>query len=523
MLFNSIQFNHATLLGALEQIGFEELTKSNHLLANTRHVNNITLDSRKADKHCAFVALKGSTSDGYDYIDSAVDNGCTLILSEKGLSQSTHISASGQHYSVIAHPDLRAKLAELLSGLFELNEGEISAVTGTNGKTSVASINAQLSLGVHSKSACLGTLGLSLYSKENHEMFERILPVGANTTPDIISHYKIFKYLQQAGVEDYSLEASSHGIEQGRLSGLPINIVAFTNLSQDHLDYHGNMVSYGQAKRGLLDVNSLKHLVLNADDEESLLWLQQKAPGTQLTWYSVEQNNLPQDTERYCLAQSLVYTPNGIEFDLSSSWGNAHVSLPLFGQFNVSNALAALCIRLVKGEPFNTLIEQLQKVKGVAGRMELFTHELPHANIIVDYAHTPDALSQALKSAKQHTRGRLFCVFGCGGNRDKTKRELMGAAAAKQSDVVVLTQDNSRFEVPEDIISDIESGIPANTVVHTELERKRAIRWAFKQSTEADLIVLAGKGHEDYMEMKGQRIAYDERAFVRHLISEEAA
>jgi UDP-N-acetylmuramoyl-L-alanyl-D-glutamate--2,6-diaminopimelate ligase len=409
---------------------------------------------------------------------------------------------------------------------------QVTAVTGTNGKTSVAYLYAQLALSTVSASASLGTLGLRKCSKtcsENsqHERLEHIhidsLCDSINTTPDIISQFKVLSLLAEQNILNYCLEASSHGIEQQRLQGMPINCAIFTNLTQDHLDYHGDMATYGAAKRGLLNIDELQYVVVNADDPESSKWQKDADARVKIAWFSIEEKSEINQLEYFAQAKNIQANASGTSFDLYSTWGERRVHLPLLGRFNVANFLAALCAHLMQGRNLNSLLDMTSLIKGVPGRMELFSMLANKGNFIVDYAHTPDALQQALQAARMHTNGQLVCVFGCGGNRDVTKRPLMGQAASQYSDMLVLTQDNSRDEEPELIIKDIQKGLNNSTPIHVELDRKKAIRWAWNHSNKADLILLAGKGHEDYVEIKQQRITYDERAYAQQICAEVAS
>ncbi|WP_371196356.1 UDP-N-acetylmuramoyl-L-alanyl-D-glutamate--2,6-diaminopimelate ligase [Glaciecola sp. SC05] len=520
MLLDNIQFNCTQLSNGLKALSLEHAA----LTAQALTVSDITLDSRNVTIEHAFIAMRGALADGHAYIDDAISRGCKLVLCESIPSENTLEHAKAQDCSILSVTQLKQRLPTLLSQLFtSQHKTNITAVTGTNGKTSVASLYAQLALSSQEQSACLGTLGLNVYTLENHQVTMHNMPVGVNTTPDIVSHYKVLALLQAKGINNYCLEASSHGIEQQRLAGLPISTAIFTNLTQDHLDYHGTLAAYASAKRGLLKVSSLKQVVLNADDPESQQWRDDCAANVSIAWYGKRSENIPANAEHFCLASNLRYTHEGISFLLTSSWGNADLHSPLFGDFNVSNLLAALSARLLQGESFKALTEQIKCVKGVLGRMELFVNDSPHANMIVDYAHTPDALQQALVAARRHTSGKLYCVFGCGGDRDKTKRPLMGKAASDCSDVVVLTQDNTRNESALEIVNDIKAGIHGTGDVHVELDRKSAVRWAWKNSHKGDLILVAGKGHEDYLEINNQRIPYNERAFVQQLSTEAVA
>ncbi|MBT1450507.1 UDP-N-acetylmuramoyl-L-alanyl-D-glutamate--2,6-diaminopimelate ligase [Glaciecola sp. XM2] len=511
MQLANVRFTDEQLFNALKGAGMQ------CNLASVRGISDITLDSRAANASTMFVALKGSEADGNDYVGDAISRGCKLVLCER--KEVARVNAA-----VIEEPALKDRLPQLLTSLYvgQSSPKHIAAVTGTNGKTSVAYLYSQLALAHAPKSASLGTLGLTQAVASNDSIELHVTQQSINTTPDIISQFKILRLLGEQNIQDYCLEASSHGIEQQRLAGMPIDCAIFTNLSQDHLDYHGDMSRYGEAKRGLLHLHEVKYVVLNADDPESKHWSSNASEHAQVAFYSLNQATIPESAKHFAYASSIQATAKGMLFELHCSWGQSTVQLPLLGRFNVANYLAALTAQLMRGVAFAKLMSVTPKLKGVAGRMELFVSRSQKGSLIVDYAHTPDALAQALQAARIHTVGNLYCVFGCGGNRDKSKRALMGAAAESFSDMIVLTQDNSRDEAPESIIADIKTGLSKDASVHVEFDRKQAINWAYKTSKADDLILLAGKGHEDYLEIKQQRIAYSERDYAQHLCMQEA-
>jgi UDP-N-acetylmuramoyl-L-alanyl-D-glutamate--2,6-diaminopimelate ligase len=536
-------------------------------------VKKLTLDSRQSSHEKIFVAVYGEQTRGHDYLEEAAKSGCRLSLIEtKDPKQDKQVNVITIDNTFTMHTisllNLKDRLSEIAtlfyfddeSSVTEASDNKvmpskmpsIAAVTGTNGKTSIASIYAQLNSLMAKKdetSACIGTLGVNLYK----EGIPTTLSKTINTTPDILSLYAYLADLKKRNCESVAIEASSHGLAQNRLQGLPISTAIFSNLSQDHLDYHHDMASYATAKRGLLNARRLRNVVLNADDHESKAWLTAASPSLQIFWYSMS----PLTANKLgCWAENVQYNTTGVSFTLCANFPhslqNQYVTCPLIGTFNVANVLAAVTATLVELasvsndedliEKFQAICRCLAKISGVPGRMELFvypknqdqnekpvsTKQISEGNecqsspsILVDYAHTPDALKQALLSARVHTKGRLTCIFGCGGNRDKSKRAQMGNIAYKYADHIVLTQDNSRNEAPLQIIKDIKDGIPNNASqqsITVELDRKKAIRKAWQQSANQDMILVAGKGHEDYIEINNQRIAYNERAFVAHLL-----
>lgn len=555
------------------------------------HYHDLSLDSRQVTSNSIFIALLAAKktssrmnrstnstlpTNGHQYIDQAIKMGCTFVITEtKQASLNNQIAPieldqAGAGITQILVFELRRKLGMLAKNFYfnrakgEVHQPAITAVTGTNGKTSVASLLAQWVSLLGEDSASIGTLGVNLYKQG---AFTKVADT-INTTPDVVSLYSQLHKFSQQGIRFIALEASSHGLVQNRLANIDVDCGVFTNLSQDHLDYHQTMHAYGNAKKRLLFSSNLKFMVLNAIDSTVHEWQQELAQNASLhmvkvVYFSVQ--SLPSEasplanadtTTRVpnvdlsvnkalsCTASSIRYTNQGCEFTLNSSWGNTAISLPLIGKFNVENFLAAASALLVQGYDFKQLIAQAKSLTGVAGRMELFSTNAVHLNmpsdlaknlennrpkmpsknsgrasILVDFAHTPDALQQALIAARAHTNGELVCIFGCGGDRDKTKRELMGEIADRFADKIVLTQDNSRTEMPEKIIADIQNGITSQHKVKVQIDRKQAIIEAWVNSQQNDLILLAGKGHETYIEINHQRIDYDERAFVSALLN----
>jgi UDP-N-acetylmuramoyl-L-alanyl-D-glutamate--2,6-diaminopimelate ligase len=303
---------------------------------------------------------------------------------------------------------------------------------------------------------------------------------------------------------------------QNRIKAVKTDIAVFTNLSRDHLDYHGSMAEYAAAKRLLLSQPELAYVVLNVNDPEHKNWLENVDKSTAIVLYgqNVSAADMPSEYQ-YCVANNVRYTSEGVALTLQSSWGDCELRLSLLAEFNVSNVLAAICSQLCLGKNLKQIAYIVQKLKPVAGRMELY--KCPgHGTIVVDYAHTPDALEKALLATKQHCHGKLFCVFGCGGDRDMGKRSLMGEIAERLADQVILTDDNVRSENPQKIIQDILSGCINPKKILVEHDRKTAIKAAAAESSVDDMILVAGKGHEHYQIIGNQTLAYDERQFVAH-------
>jgi UDP-N-acetylmuramoyl-L-alanyl-D-glutamate--2,6-diaminopimelate ligase len=479
---------------------------------------HITLDSRKVESKDIFIAVSGESFDGRQYIDSAILLGASLVIVDTD-DIDTHSKVQlNKGVQVVYFYELTKHLGQIVSQYYCDASRKLLgiAVTGTNGKTSVAHLVASLSALIGTKAGTIGTMGVQFFANNN-----QILKIAdtINTTPDVVSAHMFCGLLKNRGAERFCIEASSHGLHQNRLQGLKITTGIFTNLTQDHLDYHETMEKYASAKRRLVAHHGLNSLVINIDDAEGENWLKAAGHQKDICLYScAEERPQPFDEYSYLWANKIRYMHSGCTFSLESSWGKCEINLPLIGNFNIYNVLAALGALIIQGESLDELAEAVSLIRGVPGRMELFESS-QHANIIVDYAHTPDALKQALISAKQHTMGSLIVVFGCGGDRDASKRAKMGIIAQKWADITYLTQDNSRSESPIKIINDIKSGMKDGTQIHIEINREDAIKQAYLGSKNGDLIVVAGKGHEEYLELNGVREYYNERDYVNKLTS----
>ncbi|GAC30867.1 UDP-N-acetylmuramoyl-L-alanyl-D-glutamate--2,6-diaminopimelate ligase [Brumicola pallidula] len=497
------------------------------ILIAATEVDNIVLDSRSAKHNSLFIAHQGTSNNGAKYVQGAINNGAKLVLvNTNNTEQHGQVDSVGEAL-IISFFELEKQIGFICSAFHQhvSNTLQCVAITGTNGKTSVAHICAQLSASCGENAGTIGTMGVGFYPKKQAPI--KILDT-INTTPDIACMHQFAHLVKQLGGRRLCIEASSHGLHQKRLSGFKVDVAAFTNLTQDHLDYHPSLNEYAKAKRLLLKQDGIRYLVLNADDKESHRWVEQAPEHTIICLCSVNQRSSASLLQayakhnqhyKYCIALNPRFTPNGSTFKIKSSWGQASVSLPLIGQFNIANLLTAFSSLLLQGVSFERLVDAVPLLNGVPGRMEVF-ESIKHGNIIVDYAHTPDALEQALLAARQHVTGKLTVIFGCGGDRDNSKRSQMGKIAELCADEVILTQDNSRNELPEDIIADIQQGIHQKSKLKIELERTSAIKQAYLNSCTDDLIVVAGKGHEEYLELKSVREHYNEREYVKQLTME---
>ncbi|WP_094851856.1 bifunctional UDP-N-acetylmuramoyl-L-alanyl-D-glutamate--2,6-diaminopimelate ligase MurE/UDP-N-acetylmuramoyl-tripeptide--D-alanyl-D-alanine ligase MurF [Bordetella genomosp. 10] len=466
---------------------------------------HLRLDSREVGAGDVFVACPGSTSDGRAYIEQAVRQGAVAVVCEAAGYGKPRAQAADA-VPVLPVAGLRGQLGRVA----DLWYGEPSAaltviaVTGTNGKTSTVQWLARALSQSGRPCGALGTLGATLPGGQ-------ALP-GQLTTPDVLAVHRQLAAMRDHGASCVAMEASSIGIEQGRLDGVRIGVAAFTNLTRDHLDYHGSMDAYEAAKSRLFDWPGLARAVVNADDAAGQRLLARLPAGLALS-YGLEQ-------EADIRAKDLSATANGQIFTLATAQGEAQIMTSLLGRHNVENLLLVAGVLTALGGSLADVARELAAATPVPGRMEIV--EAPPALaaagplVVVDYSHTPDALARALAALRpvaQARGGRLLCLFGCGGDRDPGKRPLMGGIAAADADGVYVTSDNPRGEDPEAIIDQILAGMPAARAVTVQADRARAIMQAVWSAAAADVLLLAGKGHETYQEVAGQRAPFDDRAW----------
>ncbi len=435
-----------------------------HLLLNikkTTHsfeVSGLSLNSKTLQKGDVFIALQGEKNHGSEYIDNAIENGCIAVLIEDKEIDCT--------VPTIEIENLKAKLSTLAENFYtHAKNVDLIAVTGTNGKTSVSHFISQLLSSLKIKNGVIGTLGISSSDKKT-----------INTTPDIFTIYRTLQDYSEQGIEIAIIEASSHALIQNRLEGLSFIQGIFTNLTQDHLDYHQTMDNYRDAKGKLFESALTTKSIINRDDDNHDYFLNIAADKGPIT-FGISDLDLFKSSEKGFICQL-----NNFVFEL-----------PLVGKFNLSNALAAYTSLSCMGHSDESLIPLLAKLSPPPGRMQ----QLQKSNIWVDYAHTPDALFNALVTFKTHyPEFKIRVLFGCGGDRDKTKRQIMGKIASENADSIILTNDNPRGESPEKIIDDILGGIKVENDVQVILDRKHAIETAVKTLGEDEVLLIAGKGHE---------------------------
>ncbi|MEP6857196.1 MAG: UDP-N-acetylmuramoyl-L-alanyl-D-glutamate--2,6-diaminopimelate ligase [Gemmatimonadales bacterium] len=453
-------------------------------------------DSRKVERGELFIAVRGWDSDGHDFLDAAAQRGaCAAIVEDPTrTSLPTLVVREGRRAAAIAAAVAYRNPSEDL---------RLLGVTGTNGKTTTTSIMRHLFDDGGKSSASIGTLGVLVGSEGE------VLPGGGGlTTPGPVELQRILRDLVDRGVRTVAMEVSSHSLDQRRVDGLEFDTAVFTNLTRDHLDYHATMDAYLNAKARLLDY--LKRggaAVINADAPE---WSALN-PSSRVVTFAAR-------TDADIRARNVRYTSEGSEWTLVTPRSSADVTLPLIGDINIENALAAAAAAFSLGHPADAIATRLSSVPQVAGRLEVIS---TRPTVVRDYAHTPDALERSLKTARGFTRGKLIVVFGCGGDRDKGKRPLMGEIAEKEADYAIVTSDNPRTEDPDTIIDEIESGMHESK--HERVtDRLAAIQRAIELAEEGDIVLLAGKGHETYQIRGTTSYPFDEKEIVRDLTGSHA-
>lgn len=475
--------------------------------APERALREMTLDSRVAASGDLFVAVVGHQADGRRYIPQAIAQGVAAVVAEAEGEASDGEICEMHGVPVIYLSQLHQRLSAL-AGRFYHEPSEalrLVGVTGTNGKTTTTQLLAQWAQLLGETSAVMGTVGNGLLNQ--------VIPTE-NTTGSAVDVQQVLANLHGQGATFAAMEVSSHGLVQHRVAALRFAASVFTNLSRDHLDYHGDMAGYEAAKWLLFSEHEAGQAIINADDEVGRKWLARLPDAVAVT---MEDNLQPGCRGRWLKATNVHYHDGGATIHFSSSWGDGEFESRLMGAFNVSNLLLALATLLALGYPLADLLTTAARLQPVCGRMEVFTAP-GKTTVVVDYAHTPDALEKALQAARLHCTGKLWCVFGCGGDRDKGKRPMMGAIAEQYADVVVVTDDNPRTEEPKAIVEDILAGMLDAGRAYVVLGRAEAVTNAIMQAKENDVVLVAGKGHEDYQIVGNRRLDYSDRVTAARLL-----
>ncbi|WP_311567744.1 UDP-N-acetylmuramoyl-L-alanyl-D-glutamate--2,6-diaminopimelate ligase [Photobacterium arenosum] len=470
-------------------------------------VKDLTLDSRVVVPGSIFIAIKGHAVDGRQYIDAAIQAGASAVLAQ---AEDNQPDGEIQYHSgipVIAVCDLPARLSALAGAAYGLPDQQLQlvSVTGTNGKTTVSQLLAQWAGLLGRTAGVMGTTGNGLLSR---------LTPAMNTTGSAIDIQKTLAELVNQGADFAAMEVSSHGLVQGRVKALHFAASIFTNLSRDHLDYHGDMASYAAAKQSLFTEHSAGIAVINADDDVGRRWLNELHDAVAV---ATESSHLSGHSGKALWLTAVSYSTQGVTVSFDSSWGQGDFTAPLVGAFNVSNLLLSLATLLALGYPLSVLLATAPCLQAVIGRMEVF-QAADKPMMVVDYAHTPDALEKALAALRLHCEGKLWCLVGCGGERDRGKRPMMAAVAEQLADYVILTDDNPRSESPREIVNDMLAGLAQPERVQVIHDRAEACQRAFSQAKAQDIVLVAGKGHEDYQVLAGKTIHYSDRETVQALL-----
>ena len=509
-------------------------------------VSDVTIDSRAVKPGSLFLACRGQKHHGLDFAAQVIAQGASAVLFDPesaGLQQApeaaARAAAQAPNVFFAGVPKLNQHVGTIADRFFgsPYSALSIAGITGTNGKTTCAFVLAQALTHCGRPSAYSGTIGYGV---------PHALKATAHTTSDAVTVHRQLDELRELGAECVGMEVSSHALEQGRVNGVRFHIAVFTNLTRDHLDYHGTMEKYGAAKALLFESTGLVARVINVDDEF----------GARLAEYPssahlvVTTRKEPATLAQFVRSTHVRAETSGLVIGIESSWGVGEVAVPFIGDFNVDNVLTVLATLLAWGVPLVDAANALAKCRPPSGRMELFGGREAQPLAVVDYAHTPDALSKALRASRLHCKGRLHVVFGCGGDRDPGKRPLMGTIAAELADTIVITDDNPRTEDPRRIVADICSGLrsagkgeflgggtgasgsvprigaPAvplmvrATGVRVEHDRRRAITTTLDDAAAGDVVLVAGKGHEDYQIYGTEYRPFSDQAVIREYLAQ---
>lgn len=453
-------------------------------------VNDLTHDSRQVGAGVMFIAVRGATADGHEFVDQAVAAGAPAICVEYDIPVAV---------PRIVVPNTRAVMGRLASRIHgePSMRVDVVGVTGTNGKTTVTHFVESMHLRrrPQEKAGLIGTV----VTRVGDRRFESV-----RTTPEATDFQRLLDEMIEAGATMVAAEVSSHALELGRVDGTTFAVAAFTNLSQDHLDFHGSMGEYRRAKERLFSDFSVGTSVINTDDPV----------GAEIAGW-VETPHLTVGAKGDVRAQNLVATRSGSRFDLVTPGITTSVTVPVVGNFNVSNALVAAACGIALGWDHSDVVRGLEGLPGVPGRFELVSGDGPF-RVVVDYAHTPDGVRSAISAARAAGEGRVIVVVGAGGDRDRSKRPLMGSAAC-EADLAVLTSDNPRSEDPAEILAEVASGASGSFML--EVDRRRAISVALDEAAPGDLVLILGKGHERGQEVAGQVLPFDDREVARSILT----
>jgi UDP-N-acetylmuramoyl-L-alanyl-D-glutamate--2,6-diaminopimelate ligase len=466
-------------------------------------VSDLTLDSREVRPGSLFFALPGQNAHGLKFAADAAMRGASVVLWDP--AGDARLPALPPEVFAAAVPNLKSLVGRIADRFFNWPSSHlrITGITGTNGKTTCAYLLAQCLEHLGNAAAYIGTIGWGRPAT---------LTEPTHTTPDAVTVHRTLAKLRASGVRDVAMEVSSHALDQGRVEAVRFQVAAFTNLTRDHLDYHGTMREYGEAKAKLFERTELAHIVLNVGDEFGRALAQSYSGSASLIAVSAGVGTSGWLADRALNATEVRLNPRGISIGLDGSFGKLKVETQLMGRFNAENSLVVMGCLLSLGVSLDAAANALSACKPAPGRMEVVQAQARNKPIVlVDYAHTPDALLKALSAAREHCQGALWCVFGCGGDRDSGKRPVMGAIAEELADRIIVTDDNPRSEDPQVITDGILGGMKSRNVrvIH---DRGEAIAAALREAQAADVVLIAGKGHEDYQIYGQTRRSFSDRS-----------
>lgn len=470
-------------------------------------VGGLEMDSRKVREGDVFIAVPGLTTHGLQYAAEAIRRGCVAVLYPDDESAQQWLEQLvGCTVPLVPVTGLNEKLGPLASRFYGTGDMamQVVGITGTNGKTSCAHFLAQSWSQAHGAAGFMGTLGNGLLTD---------LRSATHTTGDVISVHRELARCSELGAGLTAMEVSSHALDQGRVDNVPFDIGVFTNLTHDHLDYHADMQAYGEAKQRLFSQHRPAVAVINTDDAFGRQLADDMRAQMQVVSYGMDLRHRPDLHAQITAADNA-----GLHLTITTPQGSHHLTSSLLGAFNAQNLLAVWGCLAALGWQEQAICEALTSILPVPGRMNRLGGLDGMPLIVVDYAHTPDSLQQALSALRGHTHGRLCCVFGCGGDRDKDKRPQMGAIAAELADRIIVTNDNPRNESPSAIADDIVAGIPDSADIEVVLERAEAIRTAIESAAGNDVVLVAGKGHETYQQIGDRTLPFDDAEQVRAVL-----
>lgn len=465
-------------------------------------IKDIVQDSREVTPGSLFVAVEGLHVDGHKFIPGAIEAGAVAVLT----TREAETAGAPAGVPVLTAPNLDEALKEIVPWFYDYpaRKMRLVGITGTNGKTTTSYLIRHLLRAAGHRVGLIGTI--------QNMIEEEVIPTH-NTTPNIIDLQRLLARMKETGLTHVVMEVSSHALDMGRVAGCEYDTAAFSNLTQDHLDYHGTMENYCLAKAKLFDsLSADATAVVNIDDPAGKIMLEHARCGY-LT-YSVKDNTAS------LWASDIKLTGTGASFVVNGNFGRREIPLKITGLFNVYNVLAAMGCALAEKVPVETITAALSSFKGVPGRFEAIDMGQPFG-VVVDYSHTPDGLENVLRAAREIDQGRVIVVFGCGGDRDRTKRPIMGRIAAELADVVIVTSDNPRSEDPEAILAEIVPGVKekiGDKQYEVQADRRAAICRAIELAAAGDMVLIAGKGHEDYQILKDRTIHFDDREEARNAL-----